>query len=266
METNNTEPRAYHRLDSVEEVDEFYQAIARERLTQKLSPERPYCYWTIETYDKSNGIRGGGGLGVLAADMRRVAEQLQVPFVLVTPFYPWESHQKMENMEQIDYHTEKNYEDFGFNFVDTVRIRTAQGSVELDVVEKQLGSSRFLCITEPNFGELYSGESGSDHRLYQEVSLGFGGYQALKLVGLRPAVIQLNEVATFFAAVARLDELVSSGMDFYEAVVYTRKHTLYTNHTLVQAAEATFQYDQFERYVFPNIKSVAVKRWLQDKV
>ena len=119
METNNTEPRAYHRLDSVEEVDEFYQAIARERLTQKLSPERPYCYWTIETYDKSNGIRGGGGLGVLAADMRRVAEQLQVPFVLVTPFYPWESHQKMENMEQIDYHTEKNYEDFGFNFVDT---------------------------------------------------------------------------------------------------------------------------------------------------
>ena len=39
METNNTEPRAYHRLDSVEEVDEFYQAIARERLTQKLSPE-----------------------------------------------------------------------------------------------------------------------------------------------------------------------------------------------------------------------------------
>ena len=112
---------------------------------------------------------------------------------------------------------------------------------------------------------MYSGESGSDHRLYQEVSLGFGGYQALKLVGLRPAVIQLNEVATFFAAVARLDELVSSGMDFYEAVVYTRKHTLYTNHTLVQAAEATFHYSQFEQYVFPNIKSVAVRRWLSDK-
>ena len=128
-----------------------------------------------------------------------------------------------------------------------------------------LGSTRFLCVTEPNFGELYSGESGSDHRLYQEVALGFGGYQALKLVGLRPAVIQLNEVATFFAAVARLDELVSSGMDFYEAVVYTRKHTLYTNHTLVQAAEARFNYRQFEQYVFPNIKSVAVKRWLSDK-
>ena len=266
MEDQTKKPiPVYQPLESVEDVEEFYSAIRREKLTHKLSPERPYCYWTIETYDKSNGIRGGGGLGVLAADMRRVAEQLQVPFVLVTPFYPWESHQKMVNMEQIDFHTEKNYKDFGFNFVDTIRIKTATTSVELDVIEKRMGSSRFLCITEPNFGELYSGESGSDHRLYQEVSLGFGGYQALKAVGLRPAVIQLNEVATFFAAVARLDELVSSGMDFYEAVVYTRKHTLYTNHTLVQAAEATFHYSQFEQYVFPNIKSVAVKRWLSDK-
>ncbi len=265
MENQNLDHRVYHPLDSVEDVEQFYSAISRDKLTQKLSPERPYCYWTIETYDKSNGIRGGGGLGVLAADMRRVAEQLQVPFVLVTPFYPWESHQRMQNMEQIDYHEERDYHDFGFNYVDNVRIKTSTTSVELSVIEKQMGSSRFLCITEPNFGELYSGESGSDHRLYQEVALGFGGYQALKLVGLRPAVIQLNEVATFFAAIARLDELVSSGMNVYEAIVYTRKHTLYTNHTLVQAAEATFHYSQFERYVFPNIKSTSVKRWLSDK-
>ena len=254
-----------NRLDSIEDVDEFYTAIKRETLTHKLSPERPYCYWTMEVYDKQNGIRGGGGLGVLAADTRRVAEQLQVPFVLITPFYPWESHQKMTNLEQTDYHTELNYKEFGFNLIDTVRIKTATTAIELSVVEKILGSTRFLCITEPNFGELYSGESGGDHRLYQEVALGFGGYQALKLVGLRPAVIQLNEVATFFAALARLDELVSSGMDFYEAVVYVRKHTLYTNHTLVQAAEANFAYSQFEQYVFPNIKSVAVERWLADK-
>ena len=107
--------------------------------------------------------------------------------------------------------------------------------------------------------------SGSDHRLYQEVCLGFGGYQALKLLGIKPAVIQLNEVATYFAALARLDELVKNGMDFYEAVVYVRKHTLYTNHTLVQAAEAEFSYDQFEKFVFPNVQSAAVKKWLSDK-
>lgn len=255
----------YHRLENIEEVDEFYAAINRHNLTKSLSSERPYTYWTIELYDMKNGIRGGGGLGVLAADTRRVAEELSVPLTLITPFYPSESHQTFENGGMKTIHLEKKYADFGFNFVDNVFIKCNNQLTKLDVVEKVMGSTRILSITEPNFGELYSGVSWGDHRLYQEVALGFGGYQALKLVGLKPAIMQLNEVATFFAALARLDELASSGMDFYEAVVYTRKHTLYTNHTLVQAAEAQFNYEQFERFVFPNLKSKAVKKWLQDK-
>ena len=257
--------RLFHRLDNIEDVEEFYEAIDRKHLSQSLSPERPYTYWTIELYDKANGIRGGGGLGVLAADTRRVAERQQVPFCLITPFYPSEPHQTYTNFENGAYHENVSYAQYGFNFIDTVNIKACGQICTLDVVEKQLGSTRILCITEPNFGELYSGESGGDHRLYQEVSLGFGGYQALKLVGLKPAIMQLNEVATFFAALARLDELASNGMDVYEAIVYTRKHTLYTNHTLVQAAEADFSYEQFERYVFPNLRSKAVRKWLSDK-
>lgn len=258
-----------HPLDNIEDVEEFYAAINRSHLTKSLSTDRPYTYWTIELYDKQNGIRGGGGLGVLAADTRRVAEEQSVPFALITPFYPSEQHQHYEykNRESINYTTHEpvDYAKYGFEFLDTVNIKANGQICSLDVVEKILGSTRIICVTEPGFGELYSGESGGDHRLYQEVALGFGGYQALKLAGLKPAIMQLNEVATFFAALARLDELASNGMDFYEAVVYTRKHTLYTNHTLVQAAEADFGYDQFERYVFPNLKSPAVRKWLTDK-
>lgn len=267
------EPGLLHPLDNIEDVDDFYAAINREHLQKALSPERPYTYWTIELYDKKNGIRGGGGLGVLAADTRRVAEQMNVPLTLVTPFYPSEQHQRCRvqttadnfSFENITESVPVDYKDYGFTFLDTVNIKSGKNLVKLDVIEKVLGSTRLLCITEPGFGELYSGDSGGDHRLYQEVALGFGGYQALKLAGLKPAIMQLNEVATFFAALARLDELASNGMDFYEAVVYTRKHTLYTNHTLVQAAEATFNYAQFERYVFPNLKSSAVRKWLSDK-
>ncbi len=255
----------HHRLDNIEDVDDFYTAINRSHLTKMLSEERPYTYWTIELYDKANGIRGGGGLGVLAADTRRVAERQNVPLTLITPFYPSEQHQTNQHFINGTYHENVDYAKFGYNFIDTVNIKANGGIVSLDVIEKILGSTRILCITEPGFGELYSGDSGGDHRLYQEVALGFGGYQALKLVGLKPAIMQLNEVATFFAALARLDELASNGMDFYEAVVYTRKHTLYTNHTLVQAAEAEFSYDQFERFVFPNLKSPAVRKWLSDK-
>ncbi len=266
------EPQLLHPLDNIEDVEDFYAAINREHLQKALSPERPYTYWTIELYDKKNGIRGGGGLGVLAADTRRVAEQMNVPLTLITPFYPSEQHQRCSISSDGGFSFQNStesipvdYKDYGFTFLDTVNIKANRGLVKLDVIEKVLGSTRLLCITEPGFGELYSGDSGGDHRLYQEVALGFGGYQALKLAGLKPAIMQLNEVATFFAALARLDELASNGMDFYEAVVYTRKHTLYTNHTLVQAAEATFNYAQFERYVFPNLKSSAVKKWLSDK-
>ena len=255
----------YHPLENIEDIDEFETAVERTHLTKALSPERPYTYWTLELYDQDDGIRGGGGLGVLAADTRRVAEQMGVPLALITPFYPSETKQLMRDGRVYDEHVKVDYHDFGFRFIDTVNVRCCGNLCRLDIIEKRFRNTRIICMTEPNFGELYSGMSGSDHRLYQEVSLGFGGYAALKLLGLKPAIMQLNEVATFFAALARLDELASNGMDFYEAVVYTRKHTLYTNHTLVQAAEAEFSEEQFERFVYPNIKSKAVRKWLHDK-
>lgn len=256
---------SYHPLENIEDVEVFCEAVERQHLTKSISPERPYTYWTIELYDQKNGLRGGGGLGVLAADTRRVAEQIKVPFALITPFYPLEPKQKLVNGKVVDEHLPVKYTDFGFDFIDNVYIKCCNHLCKLDVIEKKFNHTRIISITEPNFGELYSDMSGSDHRLYQEVALGFGGYAALKLVGLKPAIMQLNEVATFFAALARLDELASNGMDFYEAVVYTRKHTLYTNHTLVQAAEAEFSQEQFERFVMPNLKSLAVKKWLKDK-
>ena len=248
---------------NIEDVSEFYEAIERANLTKKLSPERPYVYFTMEVYDKSNGIKGGGGLGVLAADTRRVAEKLEIPFVCVTPFYRRELHQSIHNLDQREEFISVNPEDFGFEYLDDVEIYTENmPPARLNIFQKILGSTRFLTMGESNFGELYAGDGSGDHRLYQEISLGFGGYKALKMVGLKPSVIQLNETATIFAAVARLDELVRNGMNLYEAIVYVRKHTLYTNHTLVQAAESEFSFDQFNRIVMPNIESSALKTWI----
>ena len=247
----------------IEDVKEFYEAIDRASLTRKLSPERPYVYFTMEVYDKTNGIKGGGGLGVLAADTRRVAETLEIPFVCVTPFYRSEFHQTIEDLDQKEEIWTVSPEDYGFEYLDDVEIYTHDmPPSRLNVFQKIFGSTRFLTIGEANFGELYAGDGSGDHRLYQEVALGFGGYNVLKMVGLKPSVIQLNETATIFAAVARLDELIRNGMNLYEAIVYVRKHTLYTNHTLVQAAESEFSFDQFSRIVYPNIQSSALKTWL----
>lgn len=250
----------------IEDASEFYEAIDRSTLTHQLSDSRPYVYWTIEIYDKANGIKGGGGLGVLAADTRRVAEQLDVPFVVVTPFYRSESHQSIENLRQEEYSEKVSPQDYDFEYIDDVTVSSkGHPDTSLSIFRKTLGSTQFITMSEPNFGQLYEGEGSGDHRLYQEVALGFGGYKALKLVGIKPAVIQLNETATIFAAIARLDELCSNGMNLYEAIVYVRKHTLYTNHTLLQAAEPEFHISQFEKLVMPNIKSAAVKGWIREQ-
>ena len=249
-----------------DDASEFYDAINRSSLTKELSETRPYVYWTMEIYDKSNGIKGGGGLGVLAADTRRVAQQLEVPFVFVTPFYRSESHQSIEWLSQTEYSEKVSPQDYGFEYVDEVTVASAgYPDTSLSVFRKILGSTQFVTMSEPNFGQLYEGIGSGDHRLYQEVALGFGGYKALKLVGIKPAVIQLNETATIFAALARLDELCSNGMNLYEAIVYVRKHTLYTNHTLLQAAEPEFHISQFEKLIFPNIKSNAVIHWVREQ-
>ena len=249
-----------------DDASEFYDAINRSSLTRELSETRPYVYWTMEIYDKSNGIKGGGGLGVLAADTRRVAQQLEVPFVVVTPFYRSESHQSIEWLSQTEYSEKVSPQDYGFEYVDEVTVASVgYPDTSLSVFRKILGSTQFVTMSEPNFGQLYEGIGSGDHRLYQEVALGFGGYKALKLVGIKPAVIQLNETATIFAALARLDELCSNGMNLYEAIVYVRKHTLYTNHTLLQAAEPEFHISQFEKLIFPNIKSNAVIHWVREQ-
>lgn len=260
-----TEKPKYQPHD-IEDASEFYDVIERSSLTHQLSENRPYVYWTMEIYDKSNGIKGGGGLGVLAADTRRVAEKLEVPFVVVTPFYRSESHQKITDLAQEEFSESVSPQDYGFEYIDEVFV-SSNGfpDASLSIFKKTLGSTQFVTISEPNFGQLYEGDGSGDHRLYQEVALGFGGYKALKLLGIKPAVIQLNETATIFAALARLDELCTNGMNLYEAIVYVRKHTLYTNHTLLQAAEPEFHRSQFEKLVLPNIKSNAVRCWLMEQ-
>ena len=260
-----TEKPKYQPHD-IEDASEFYDVIERSSLTHQLSENRPYVYWTMEIYDKSNGIKGGGGLGVLAADTRRVAEKLEVPFVVVTPFYRSESHQKIIDLAQEEFSESVSPQDYGFEYIDEVFV-SSNGfpDASLSIFKKTLGSTQFVTISEPNFGQLYEGDGSGDHRLYQEVALGFGGYKALKLLGIKPAVIQLNETATIFAALARLDELCTNGMNLYEAIVYVRKHTLYTNHTLLQAAEPEFHRSQFEKLVLPNITSNAVRCWLMEQ-
>jgi len=275
----------------------FFEAIGRPDLHTRLTPDHPFGYWSMEFMDVGKvGIKGGGGLGVLAGDTRRLAEQLEIPLVVVTPFYSKRIHQ---GIERFVYETEQEFEDNGEKVVkkvpkqgfkqvervvvvspaeegfierddiEGVSISTASHlNVPLQIWDKVLGTTGVVAVYEPELGELYAGKNSDNHRLYQDVVLGFGGHQALKKLGLTPPMMQLNEAPTVFAAIAELDDLTGTGegkMGFDEALETVQNKTFYTNHSLVQAVESKFSAGQFEHFVLPNIKNDEVINWVMSQ-
>lgn len=123
IDTNDNLDAKHAEFFDIEDPKEFYKAIDRRNLRNELSSAKPYVYLTMEVYDQSNGIKGGGGLGVLAADTRRVAERLDVPFVLVTPFYRTELHQAVNDGVQTEWYKNASPEEFDFHLVGKVSAR-----------------------------------------------------------------------------------------------------------------------------------------------
>lgn len=229
----------------------------------ELSKQRPYVYVTMEVYDVDNGIKGAGGLGILAADTRRIAEQMNIPFVTITPFYRREIHQIVSGETHKEIVAFRRPEDYGFRKYFTIKVaKTKHQPINLDIYVKKFRSTFFLTISEQAFGELYAGDSHGEHRLYQQVALGFGGFSAMREFGIAPACMQINEAAAAFATIAWLDSLVSDGLLLDEALKFVRSRTLYTNHTLVQAAESEFSLTQFKRGVFPNVRNDSVRNYI----
>lgn len=265
----NSLPDEIHEQDPTNRPDflAYLTRIGREDLADVITDQTPWLYWSQEIYrEEELGIKGGGGLGVLAGDTTRVAEQLGLPLVVVTPFYSEKTHQVLIGFEHTDSHEAVIPEEKRYRKIGGVAISTLiDSSIPIDVYAKRRGSTRIVTLHEPNIGPLYPGAPSSDHRLFQEAVAGFAGYKAIKEAGLRPPVMQMNEAPTVFAAIARLDDLYSQGTDLEAALDQVRKLMIYTNHTLVPAVEGEFNLGQFEHFILPNIENEAVANWVLEQ-
>ncbi|MGD7035053.1 alpha-glucan family phosphorylase [Methylotuvimicrobium buryatense] len=86
------------------------------------------------------------------------------------------------------------------------------------------------CITS----ELYGG--GLEIRLAQEILLGIGGWRVLRALGIKPEVCHLNEGHAAFLVLERARDLMKeTGLDFKTALNITRAGNLFTTHTPVEA-------------------------------
>jgi len=102
----------------------------------------------------------------------------------------------------------------------------------------------------------------------QLISLGFGGYQALKIQQQSGEIknlprLHFNESASVLSAVAALDDTIGQG-EVVQAIDRLKLKTQLTNHTLLPWADAVYTLKQCQQYIFPNIQSEKIKVWLTD--
>lgn len=241
----------------------YFKEIGRPDLDEKITPLTPMVDFTMEMYLQDYGVVGGGGLGIVKGDTALQVEKLKIPFMIFTPFYATRMRQVLdENFYQHDVPTEPiSPNDLGHEWILDTSVRVNGDVVNLSLYK--IPGLPIYEIYEPGIQYLYPGENSTDHRLYQEVLLGFGCYSAIKGMHLSPSTMQIDEAVAVFAELARFDDLCQDLGDVAKAKEVILSQTLFTNHTNAPAAIATFSSDQLERYVMPNIESNEIRSWLR---
>lgn len=204
-----------------------------------------------------------GGLGVLAGDHCKEANDLGVPLIGVGFRYSMGYFQQTISAEgnQLEI-----YERFPVSEAPlerapgpdgtpcSVSVSLAGGAVTVAVWLMRLGRVKvYLLDTDidgnPDWARelstrLYVGEQES--RLKQEIVLGIGGVRALRALGHEPAVWHLNEGHAAFVIFERMRELLDAGNSLHQAKEIVRSTTVFTTHTPVPAGHDSFPVEWVE--------------------
>ena len=205
-----------------------------------------------------------GGLGVLAGDHCKEANDLGIPLVGVGFMYPQGYFRQRISPEgwQLEMYERLNWDDAPITHALTVDgkpcvvlVPLGTRSVLVQVWEIRLGRVRLLLLDtdlEQNApwdrelsARLYGG--GQDTRLQQEIVLGLGGVLALRALGMNPSVWHLNEGHAAFVVLQRLRDALANGDDWESALRAVRRTTVFTTHTPVPAGHDAFPFHLVEQ-------------------
>ena len=110
---------------------------------------------------------------------------------------------------------------------------------------------------------LYSGNQESQVR--QQMVLGVGGYKLIERLSLKPQKYHFNEGRPIFLFWELIDDHVRAGKSFPEAFAAAREQVVYTNHTLVDAANLKYPMDLVKTYAnhYAEVAGVSVDEFLE---
>ncbi len=207
-----------------------------------------------------------GGLGVLAGDHLKSAEQLGVPMVGVGLLY---RHGYYRQQFERDGRQRVLYPEYDFDRYPieetglSVRCPIGRRQVVARIMRLSTGTNSILLLDAdlPENGPddrrltegLYKGEPAL--RMRQQMLLGVGGHRALEAMSESPTVHHLNEGHAAFAAVERVARLVEGGDILDRAIDTVRRTTVFTTHTPVPAG-----HDRYEAGDASRLMSTVLKR------
>lgn len=214
-----------------------------------------------------------GGLGVLAGDHLKAANDLNVPLVGVGLLYQQGYFRQYLNAAgwQQEAYEDNDFHTFPIQRVPdiVVHVDLPEGRVAAQVWRADVGRLH-LYLLDTNVPEnppyarditdqLYGGDL--EVRIRQEIVLGIGGYRALEKLGLEPTVYHMNEGHSAFLGLERVCRLRETrGLSFAEARVLASASLIFTTHTPVPAGHDYFPPSLMDRYFSPYLSRLGTSR------
>ena len=231
--------------------------------------QRPVAYFSAVFGIHESLPGSSGGLGILAGDHLKSASDLGIPLVAVGLFYTqgyFKQSVNSEGWQQEDYSQiqisalplKPALDKQGKEVVISVTTRT--GVIFAKVWKVDVGRVA-LYLLDANVPEnsdedrhltarLYGGDQRT--RIRQEVLLGIGGTRALMALGIRPAVIHMNEGHSAFAGLEVIRfRIKEDEVTFDDALRDAANSSVFTTHTPVPAGHDRFGADLIEEHLGP---------------
>ncbi len=243
----------------------------------KYDPRLAVAYFSMEYGITESLAVYSGGLGILAGDHLKSASELGIPLYAVGLSYQYGYFQQVFN---VDDYQEEEYPVNDFYNLPLILEKDNNGkqilvkvpfpgrTVNARIWRAQVGRVP-LFLLDTNISEnsdadkkitaeLYGGNT--ETRIQQEIMLGMGGFQALKLLNTPPFVSHMNEGHSAFSGLERIRSVVkNSGLNFYEALEIIKSASVFTTHTPVQAGIDIFHPDLIRRYFYDYCQDVGIE-------
>lgn len=240
-------------------LEEFSKSAAGEKLKNA-----PIAYFSAEYALTTSLPIFAGGLGVLAGDFLREAQDRDIPIVGVGLYYNdgYETLHKVDEKGYIEApHVHTNPENYGLQpLADgsdkriVIDVPIQDRNIKVQAWVWRIDKTR-VYLLDANVGENSPDDRKiTDHlyvadrqtRLKQEIILGIGGARLLEKLSIKPSVYHMNEGhSTLLAFEVINQEMKAKNIGFEEAREEICRKVVFTNHTLAAAGNEVFSNDLF---------------------